>query len=187
MSAFAAAKARNQARKSQTTVSTSTTEEIATIDGATDIVIETTAPVLEQHEAFGYTPEPQQHATETEVVTVIPRHRLVSYSKGAIDVQAGVATVKLRPNDWITATGIYDLVVTDGAISIYGAYLSASDKKYRVYAPLTHALSSIKARFASVVELHAVECSLPSLDSLSPLWNRVWQNWKGFSFAIVRP
>ncbi|PSK38510.1 Polynucleotide 5'-hydroxyl-kinase grc3 [Elsinoe australis] len=184
LSAFAAAKARKQASFSQTALLASTTEEIAAADGATDNVIETTAPALEKHEAFGYTPEPQKHTTETGVVTVTPRHRLVSYSKGAIDVQDGVATVKLRPNDWITATGIYDLFVTDGALSIYGAYLSASDKKYRVYAPLTHALPPIRARFASVIELHSVVCSLPLLDSLSPLWNRVWRNWEGFSFAI---
>ncbi|PNS17251.1 Polynucleotide 5'-hydroxyl-kinase grc3 [Sphaceloma murrayae] len=189
-SAFAAARAfKTTQDRTQDPLSTTTTVA-SSIDGTFDVV-QSRPPQLERHEAFGYTPETPGrvesetvHDTTAQLPETVP---LANYRRSALETHHDRAVLKLEAGEWLAATGIYDLLVREGAVSIYGAYLPASSERHRVFAPLSHALPVIKARRESVVEILSVECELSSLVRLSPLWNRIWKQWQGHSFALATP
>lgn len=75
----------------------------------------------------------------------------------------------------VTCSGIFTIEVKQGAVSVAGAYLTPASGQHVIYAPYTHALPTIIARFENtVVKLIAKDCNLSSMKTLSPLWNRVW-------------
>ena len=53
--------------------------------------------------------------------------------------------VSIERGESIVVGGIFDLVVLDGTVHLYGAVLQASEQSYRVYAPLTHSIAPITA------------------------------------------
>ncbi|KAG8624324.1 hypothetical protein KVT40_007391 [Elsinoe batatas] len=186
VSAFARAKASRPAAVIEeiTTDPTTTTTFVAT-DGTVD-VIESKPPLLERHETFGYSAETINTGSgaDTSGITAADLP-LSAYGKRALKLKDGIATMTLKANEWVSVSGIYDLVVCKGAVSIYGAYVTSSETPHRVCAPLSHALPTIRARHECEVEFRSVDCALLELEALSSLWNRVWNNWEDCTFAIA--
>ncbi|MCJ1465202.1 Polynucleotide 5'-hydroxyl-kinase grc3 [Pseudocyphellaria aurata] len=91
-------------------------------------------------------------------------------------------TIRLNINDIVTLIGHYDIWVRTGAVSILGAILHASARIYRVYAPSTHSLPSIRPLwnpFGSEnqdIVLTILNCSsrIRMLRELSPKFRRIW-------------
>lgn len=84
-------------------------------------------------------------------------------------------TLKLEPDEVATFIGEYDLLVISGIVMIYGAILRPSPKKYRVYAPTTHALPTVTAKGGvAEVAIISTKRSMDGLSTISPLWTRLW-------------
>ncbi|KAF4548620.1 mRNA cleavage and polyadenylation factor CLP1 P-loop-like protein [Elsinoe fawcettii] len=188
VSAFERAKAgRAAAVVEEVAVPVDSTSAVAT-DGIVDI-IESKPPLLERHETFGFGAESLEapEAVATGPVAASTSTFLSSYGRRALKLHDGTAIVTLKSHEWVSAAGAYDLVLREGAVSIYGAFLTSSDQEHRVYAPVSHALPTIRARQDSVVEFRTVNCALLQLESLSTSWNRIWHKWPNASFAIASP
>ncbi|KAF2218433.1 hypothetical protein BDZ85DRAFT_226907 [Elsinoe ampelina] len=185
ISAFAKARAGRPAAAESTTDPTSSTTTFVATDGAVD-VIESKPPLLERHETFGYSVETVNAVPTTVTNGVAPSDvPLSSYGKRALKLKNGIATLTLEANEWVSASGVFDLVVSKGAVSIYGAYITSSETANRVCAPLSHALPTIRARHESEIEFRSVDCALLELEALSSLWNRIWHKWEDCTFAIA--
>ncbi|KAK3076330.1 hypothetical protein LTS18_013307, partial [Coniosporium uncinatum] len=89
-----------------------------------------------------------------------------------------VKRIRLKARQTITYIGIYDLLVVKGAITIYGAVLTADNGSQQVFAPSTHALPNIKclSREAEVQIKHVPGNGLTSLKMFSPLYGRFWNH-----------
>jgi len=84
----------------------------------------------------------------------------------------------LKAQQTVTHIGTYDILVIKGAVTIYGAILTADDGPRRVFAPSTHALPVIKclSREAEVQIKHVPGSGLVSLRIFSPLYGRFWNH-----------
>ncbi|KAF2150883.1 hypothetical protein K461DRAFT_314804 [Myriangium duriaei CBS 260.36] len=101
--------------------------------------------------------------------------KLSSFQASRVKLDDGQVDASLDTGDFLTCSGVYSLKVTQGAVSVYGAYLTPASPPYDIYAPYTHALPTIYARFdGTKIELRKAIGSFPNLRSISPLWNRVW-------------
>ncbi|KAJ5574182.1 uncharacterized protein N7459_008609 [Penicillium hispanicum] len=78
----------------------------------------------------------------------------------------------------LALVGQYDLWVKRGVVSLMGAKLHPSSRVYRVYAPSTHSLPTIKCVSgvdgAAEVEIKSCNNGLARLRDLSPLYQRIW-------------
>ncbi|KAI4137308.1 MAG: hypothetical protein L6R39_007354, partial [Caloplaca ligustica] len=91
-------------------------------------------------------------------------------------------TISLEEGDILTLAGQYEIWVRKGAVSILGAILHQSSMTYRIHAPLTHSLPSIRTLrnpFASATQRTIItvsNCSngLRLLRQLSPKFSHLW-------------
>jgi len=88
--------------------------------------------------------------------------------------------IELLPGETIALIGSYDILVSFGAVILYGATLVASTKLHRVYAPASHALPVIEGSPAgkAKIEILVVKNDLKSMARLSPLFKRLWNKDK---------
>ncbi|KAG9248237.1 hypothetical protein BJ878DRAFT_476672 [Calycina marina] len=92
----------------------------------------------------------------------------------------GSLSLKLCPGERMIILGEYEISVQKGQIAILHMTLPASKKRYRVFAPSSHSLPVIRclATDANVAEisLHQSKSGLRELETLSPLFARMWNN-----------
>ncbi|KAI9643647.1 Polynucleotide 5'-hydroxyl-kinase grc3 [Ciborinia camelliae] len=86
--------------------------------------------------------------------------------------------LKLAPGERLVILGQYNLEVAEGQITILGSILKASKTRYQVYAAASHSLPVIRCPDGelkpAVLRLHQSDCGIRSLDSLSPLFGKLW-------------
>ncbi|MCJ1403337.1 Polynucleotide 5'-hydroxyl-kinase grc3 [Xylographa trunciseda] len=93
-------------------------------------------------------------------------------------------TIKLTDGDTLTPVGHYDLWVRKGNVSILGAILHASPKLYRVYAPSSHSLPSIRclrnpfgpAQQPAEVTFTSCNSRIRLLRRVSRKFRRIWNH-----------
>lgn len=99
--------------------------------------------------------------------------------------------LKLAPGERLVILGQCNLEVAEGQITILGSILKASKTKYQVYAAASHSLPVIRCPDGelnpAVLRLHQSDCGLRSLDSLSPLFGKLWnEDTRAFKSAHSR-
>jgi polynucleotide 5'-hydroxyl-kinase GRC3/NOL9 len=76
--------------------------------------------------------------------------------------------------------GQYDLSVRKGQVTLMGATLPPSKVSHHVYAPSSHALPVIRCLATDVygadIRLRQCDNGLRSLDALSPLYGKLWND-----------
>ncbi|KAM3083265.1 Polynucleotide 5'-hydroxyl-kinase grc3 [Clarireedia jacksonii] len=87
-------------------------------------------------------------------------------------------SVKLMPGERIVILGYCDLEIKEGQITLAGAGLKASESKYRIYAAASHSLPVIRCPGneinPAILQLHQSDSGIRSLESLSPLFGKLW-------------
>ncbi|CAD6455183.1 4f1aa163-41e5-4ec3-ae31-78b07613abcf [Sclerotinia trifoliorum] len=99
--------------------------------------------------------------------------------------------LKLAPGERLVILGQCNLEVAEGQITILGSVLKASKTKHQVYAAASHSLPVIRCPDGelnpAVLRLHQSDCGLRSLDSLSPLFGKLWnEDTRAFKSAHGR-
>lgn len=105
------------------------------------------------------------------------------------EVDDGSLTVTFHSGEVVTCVGEYDLEVTQGVATIYGAVLYPNSGTRRVYAPSTHALPQTMARRDNtIIRLSEAPSSLRKLERLSPLFRNIWTKGgeETRTFALLR-
>ncbi|KAI1002845.1 Polynucleotide 5'-hydroxyl-kinase [Podosphaera aphanis] len=101
------------------------------------------------------------------------------------ELENGTVVLILSPGQRLIVLGQYDIFIHKGEITLLGATLKPSKKKYRVFAPLTHALPVIRCLGTSTsnaeISLHPVQSDLELLKTLSPLFSNLWSSGQGSS------
>ncbi|KAI9834202.1 MAG: hypothetical protein M1819_003040 [Sarea resinae] len=118
---------------------------------------------------------PSKQPDEDPVSTFEPSPKnILSNTKKAV-------RLLLRYGESLAVIGEYDLEVKKGAVMFMGAPIQAGPKRYRVYAPSTHAIPRIKAisrspsdQSGTEIELHHCKHGMRHLSRLSPLFGRIW-------------
>ncbi|PQE14418.1 RNA processing protein [Rutstroemia sp. NJR-2017a BBW] len=86
-------------------------------------------------------------------------------------------SVKLMPGE-VIILGQCDLEIKDGQVTLAGAILKASESKYRIYAAASHSLPVIRCPGneikPAILLLHQSDSGIRSLESLSPLFGKLW-------------
>lgn len=102
--------------------------------------------------------------------------KLTEDSQTRVSCTESSINIELLPGETIALIGSYDLLVSFGAVLLYGAILTASTKLYRVYAPASHALPVIEGNSAgkAKIKISVVKNGLRSMARLSPLFKRLW-------------
>ncbi|KAF7876373.1 hypothetical protein EAF04_001466 [Stromatinia cepivora] len=93
-------------------------------------------------------------------------------------LKSRILVLNLAPGERLVILGQCNLEVAEGQITILGSILKASKIKYQVYAAASHSLPVIRCPDGelnpAVLRLHQADCGLRSLDSLSPLFGKLW-------------
>ncbi|KAH6682878.1 hypothetical protein B0J14DRAFT_574535 [Halenospora varia] len=93
-------------------------------------------------------------------------------------VKDGVLALKLVPGERLVILGQYGISVQKGQITILGSTLKASKTIHKVFAPCSHSLPVVRCLAVESNEaeicLHQSESGLGSMDSLSPLFGKLW-------------
>ncbi|PQE13364.1 RNA processing protein [Rutstroemia sp. NJR-2017a BVV2] len=86
-------------------------------------------------------------------------------------------SVKLMPGE-VILLGQCDLEIKEGHVTLAGAGLKASESKYRIYAAASHSLPVIRCPGneikPAILLLHQSDSGIRSLESLSPLFGKLW-------------
>lgn len=118
----------------------------------------------------------EAHFRNVQLSTWRPSHD----SQSRVSCTDSSIHVELLPGETIALIGSYDILVSLGAVILYGATLMASTKLHRVYAPASHALPVIEASPAgkAKIEILVVKNDLKGMARLSPLFKRLWNKDK---------
>ncbi|KAL3426282.1 hypothetical protein PVAG01_03073 [Phlyctema vagabunda] len=123
------------------------------------------------------TPEAVLERPSITLSTFKPSHE--TYRK----LSNGKILIKLAPGERMVILGRCELCVSEGQITILGATLQKSPKVYRVYSPSSHSLPVIRCPATDVsgalLSIRQCEDGLPLLESLSPLFGKLWNDRSG--------
>ena len=179
LSAFAAAKARRDAASA---ISSTLAENVqipgdvpAGVQGSPPDDIPSTpgaieAVVQQEEEDNNVDSEDALNLKDATLSTWQPEGQNVLHST------ATSVTVRLTNGQKLSLIGNYDLRVSTGMITLYGAELGPALESYRVYAPSTHALPVVEcvSEIAAEVEISQLKHTLAPLAKLSPSYRRIW-------------
>lgn len=120
----------------------------------------------------------------------IPSIRLSTFRPSSRNVLTDDDTcleVAMNSTETVVVAGEFDLEVTKGTATVYGAVLNVSSGSHRIYAPSIQALPEIVARKASTtIRVTTVKSSSQKLEKLSPLFRNIWTtDNRGRSFASL--
>ncbi|ESZ96791.1 hypothetical protein SBOR_2792 [Sclerotinia borealis F-4128] len=89
-----------------------------------------------------------------------------------------ILVLKLAPGERLVILGQCNLEVTEGQITILGSFIKASKLKYQIYAAASQSLPVIRCPDdeinPTVIRLYQSDCGIRSLESLSPLFGKLW-------------
>ncbi|KAF2717206.1 hypothetical protein K431DRAFT_196883, partial [Polychaeton citri CBS 116435] len=107
--------------------------------------------------------------------------------RNVIQEDSGAFVFRLRKGETVVFIGIFDIAVSEGAVTILGAFLHNNSKTCRVVAPSTHSLPPVIARADAIVHITSAKSSLQRLEALSPLFRNIWahNNDKSQSFRLL--
>ncbi|KAK8125832.1 protein GRC3 [Apiospora kogelbergensis] len=126
------------------------------------------------------TPKPLQRTESTEPPQA-SAVRLSNFQPTKTNLKKkndGKLHLRLSGGDRLVVLGNYGLRVISGEVTLNGALLKAADKTHWVSAPQCYALPVLRCSDEAAIELapHPAAESLESLDTLSPLFRRLWND-----------
>lgn len=210
LSAVAAARAkaaRSEAASQSTSGVTSTidltrSEAIGTSETATASATVAATPYEPESTSLADSEgdEPSRFSTDDERVQTAPQFnpsqkQLSKFRKGT-PKQAGIQISNekvwgvLKPEEYLTLAGHYDLQVIKGTVLVNGAIVRETEVMTpRIFAPSTQALPTIVAKSseAEIVITAPKDHTLQDLAMLSPLYGKIWMDGSGVSksFQLV--
>jgi polynucleotide 5'-hydroxyl-kinase GRC3/NOL9 len=176
LSAFAAAKLARQSLPS--------TSEPHEIPGALDSIPHSISEDVDDDTAAVEAPTIAAYQPTSTTAPV----QLSTFDHSNVKSCSDCLELTLHADQTVTIVGQYDLAVTSGIITIYGAVLRANSATQRVYAPSTHALPQIHARQNdAIIRISPVRSGLRKLEKLSPLFRNIWASdlFEGRSFKLL--
>ncbi|KAE9369520.1 hypothetical protein N431DRAFT_345755 [Stipitochalara longipes BDJ] len=128
----------------------------------------------------------ESRAESPEIPAERPSINLSSFkpSKDTIrEVGDGSVSVRLAPGERLVVLGQFEVCVQKGQITLMGSILKPSKHSYRVFASSSHSLPVMRCLAtdseSAELRLHPCEVGLGSLEVLSPLFGRLWNNNSG--------
>ncbi|KAK4497307.1 hypothetical protein PRZ48_011757 [Zasmidium cellare] len=140
-------------------------------------------------------PQPDVEEPVAALPTTKPSVRLSNFlrNKSAIPKQSDREwELSLKADEYVTFVGEFDIEVSKGVVSIYGAMLHSNSGVQRVYALSTQAIPAVVARKDSVVKVTALDSdfneSVLSLERVSPLFSNIGAKHKysSRSFTLLK-
>ncbi|KAI4178319.1 MAG: hypothetical protein LQ348_005631 [Seirophora lacunosa] len=115
-------------------------------------------------------------ATDRQLSTFVPTE------KNVVKQTSTAWTVSLKEGDVLCLVGQYDIWIRKGAISVFGATLRQSSRLYRVFAPSTHSLPSVRplrnpfgpGNQETLITISNCNSGLRLLGQASPKLSRLW-------------
>ncbi|KAH8687447.1 hypothetical protein BGZ60DRAFT_425347 [Tricladium varicosporioides] len=120
---------------------------------------------------------------EASPEVLVNRHPVVLSSfkpskENVKQIKEGVLAFKLVPGERLVILGQYGISVQKGQITILGSTLKASKTIHKIFAPCSHSLPVIRCLAVesnkAEICLHQSESGLGSMDYLSPLFGKLW-------------
>lgn len=137
-------------------------------------------------------PSSREYLLEAESKPI--QFRFLADSNTVKEDTEGSVSLELAPGDRLVVIGEYDLLVQTGRVNILGATLRPSKMLHRVSTPASISLPYIRCPEEDVrnakITLRQTGDGLGSLKNLSPLFSRLFDNFKGplgSSYKYPRP